>query len=195
MSGKNQTRVDGDDLDQRSQRTRRALLDSLIGLVHTRRYEDVAVGDIVQGARLGRSTFYDHYRGKDDMLVETMGPMLDVMADVAAGGADVAALEQVLRHFMDNRAFARQLFTSVSAREVSLRISRELALRIEVHLRRRSAGAPSDSGVTAALLAAQVAEAQFAWVRIWLFDDQACTPEALARAMQLTATGAIAALL
>lgn len=105
MSGKKPTSAAKRDEDQRSHRTRKALLDSLIDLVHGRRYDEVAVGDIVEGAKVARSTFYDHYRGKDDMIVETMGGMLDVMADVASKEQDVLALELVLRHFNENKTF------------------------------------------------------------------------------------------
>ncbi len=195
MSGKKPTIAAKSDEDQRSHRTRKALLDSLIDLVHGRRYDEVAVGDIVEGAKVARSTFYDHYRGKDDMIVETMGGMLDVMADVASGEQDVLALELVLRHFNENKTFARQLFTSAAGRDVMLRISRQLSELIEERLKLRTVSRPESSLLPLSMIASQLAESQFALVKSWLAADTTCTSAELARAIQRSASGSIAALL
>ena len=54
--------------DQRVQRTRTLLHDALASLVHEKRYDDIAVQEILARADVGRSTFYAHYRGKDELL-------------------------------------------------------------------------------------------------------------------------------
>ncbi|MEO6708691.1 MAG: TetR/AcrR family transcriptional regulator [Planctomycetota bacterium] len=189
MSGEKET-----DDDQRTLKTRQALLDSLKGLVNQRRYEDFAVGDIIDQAEVGRSTFYDHYRGKDDMLVETMGHMLDVMAGVASEHGDVERLEAVLRHFHDNRKFAKDFFGKSPGLPVMARITRELARRIESELEQRRSRGGAEPSVPAAWIAQQLAEAQFAWIRAWLADDAACTPAELAKAMRSSALGSISGL-
>lgn len=191
MSGNHRTHENGGAADAKVQKTRQALLDSLIGLVRDKRYDQIDVGDIVGDAEVGRSTFYDHYRGKDDMLVETMGHMLDVMAAVA-GPSDVAPqLEAVLRHFQENRRFAQHLFSSPSARPVMERITRALALRIEARLDARAGAEPA---IPARWLAAQLAESQFVVIRAWLGDDGARTPSQVARALRDSAAATIAAL-
>ncbi len=70
--------------DRRVQRTQALLQDALLALIEEKGYAAVTVQDILDRANLGRSTFYTHYRDKDDLLVsgfehlkslfETSGP-------------------------------------------------------------------------------------------------------------------------
>ena len=55
-------------MDRRIQRTRRLLGDALLALIVEKGYAAITVQDILDRANLGRSTFYAHYRDKDDLL-------------------------------------------------------------------------------------------------------------------------------
>ncbi|MGH9856414.1 MAG: TetR/AcrR family transcriptional regulator, partial [Acidobacteriota bacterium] len=55
--------------DRRVQRTRELLRDALTSAVLEKGYEATTVQDILDRANLGRSTFYAHYRDKDELLV------------------------------------------------------------------------------------------------------------------------------
>jgi AcrR family transcriptional regulator len=55
-------------LDRRVRRTRRALREALIALIVERGYEKVTVQDVLDRADIGRSTFYAHYRDKDELF-------------------------------------------------------------------------------------------------------------------------------
>ncbi|MEU4341543.1 helix-turn-helix domain-containing protein [Nocardia sp. NPDC023852] len=57
--------------DRRVRRTREALHRALIELMIERGYERVTVSDIIDRADVGRSTFYAHYRDKDDLLISS----------------------------------------------------------------------------------------------------------------------------
>ena len=54
--------------DRRVQRTRQLLNEALMALIVEKGYEATTVQDILDRANLGRSTFYAHYRDKDDLL-------------------------------------------------------------------------------------------------------------------------------
>src|SRR5215212_11646165 len=54
--------------DRRVQRTRALLHDALVSLVHEKSYDDIVVKEILARADVGRSTFYAHYRDKDELL-------------------------------------------------------------------------------------------------------------------------------
>ncbi|MFC9998001.1 TetR/AcrR family transcriptional regulator [Nocardia sp. NPDC127526] len=56
-------------MDRRVRRTRMALHIALIELMKERSYARITVQDIIDRADVGRSTFYAHYRDKDDLLV------------------------------------------------------------------------------------------------------------------------------
>jgi AcrR family transcriptional regulator len=55
--------------DRRVSRTRRLLLDALMALIEERGYENITVQDILDLADVGRSTFYAHFRDKDELLL------------------------------------------------------------------------------------------------------------------------------
>ncbi len=58
--------------DRRVQKTRKLLHEALIALLHEKRYDDIVVKEILDRANVGRSTFYTHFRDKDDLLVSGM---------------------------------------------------------------------------------------------------------------------------
>ena len=54
--------------DRRVQKTRALLHGALVSLVHEKPYDDIVVKEILARADVGRSTFYAHYRDKDELL-------------------------------------------------------------------------------------------------------------------------------
>ena len=70
-------------LDRRIQRTRPLLQEALFHLIVERGYERITIADITERANLGRTTFYLHYRDKDDLLQESIKALLhDLHLDV-----------------------------------------------------------------------------------------------------------------
>jgi AcrR family transcriptional regulator len=55
--------------DRRVQRTRQLLQDALVALILEKGYQKITIQDIIDRANVGRSTFYSHYRDKDDLLL------------------------------------------------------------------------------------------------------------------------------
>jgi len=56
--------------DRRTQKTRKALSEALISLMFEKSYESIVVQDILDRANIGRSTFYTHFRDRDELLVD-----------------------------------------------------------------------------------------------------------------------------
>jgi|HubBroStandDraft_6_1064221.scaffolds.fasta_scaffold53936_1 AcrR family transcriptional regulator len=54
--------------DRRVKRTRQLLADALVSLMVERGYEEVTIQQILDRAGVGRSTFYVHFRDKEDLL-------------------------------------------------------------------------------------------------------------------------------
>jgi AcrR family transcriptional regulator len=65
--------------DRRAMRTRTALHEAMIGLVLTRDYEAISVSDIADRANVGRSTFYTHFTGKDDLVRNAAEHLRDML--------------------------------------------------------------------------------------------------------------------
>ena len=65
--------------DRRILRTQEALIHGLLELIETIPYDLITVRDIIQHANVGRSTFYGHYRSKDDLLIGGFEHLLDLL--------------------------------------------------------------------------------------------------------------------
>ena len=57
--------------DRRISRTRRLMHEALMTLIVEKGYETITVQDILDRADVGRSTFYAHYRDKDELLLSS----------------------------------------------------------------------------------------------------------------------------
>lgn len=55
--------------DRRVVRTRQVLGAALVDLMHTRKFDDITVQQVLDRARVGRATFYTHFRNKNDLLL------------------------------------------------------------------------------------------------------------------------------
>ena len=62
--------------DRRVEKTQRALHEALIALIREKDYDEIAVREILDRANVGRSTFYTHYRDKDELLVSGIHEMV-----------------------------------------------------------------------------------------------------------------------
>ena len=69
-------RTAGDSPDRRVQKTHALLHRALGQLIREKDYDQITVGDILERADVGRSTFYTHFRDKDELLVSAMHDVL-----------------------------------------------------------------------------------------------------------------------
>ena len=62
--------------DRRIQKTRKLLRDALASLIREKPYDVISIKEILDRANVGRSTFYTHFRDKDELLVSAVHDML-----------------------------------------------------------------------------------------------------------------------
>lgn len=159
------------DLDRRTQRTRRAIFDALVRLIFARRYDTIRTADLIEEAGVGRSTFYEHFRNKDDVLVAVIDPIFLPLAIAATGRGSRAALRATLEHVWEQRAFGRALFEPA----LLPKLQRKLAGMIEARL---PDAVPE--GPPPALVAMGAAAGQLAMLRMWLVGEASCSADVLA---------------
>jgi AcrR family transcriptional regulator len=85
--------------DERARRTRDRLGNAFVALIHEKPIENVTVQDVLNRAKVGRSTFYLHFRDKNDLLLsqlevflETMSTLLSVHKETSYRVAPVAEM-------------------------------------------------------------------------------------------------------
>lgn len=62
--------------DRRIRKTRTVLQEALVALIHEKEYDSIVVKEILHRANVGRSTFYTHFRDKDELFVSGIHEML-----------------------------------------------------------------------------------------------------------------------
>jgi AcrR family transcriptional regulator len=67
-------------VDERIRRTRARLGSALVALIHEKAFNDVTVQEVLDRASVGRSTFYLHFRNKNDLLLSQLEMFLDTMS-------------------------------------------------------------------------------------------------------------------
>lgn len=73
-------------------RTKASLHDALIGLAREKPYPAIAVKEILNRANVGRSTFYTHFRDKDDLLESGIHEVLQAARGAARSQSAVERL-------------------------------------------------------------------------------------------------------
>jgi AcrR family transcriptional regulator len=61
--------------DRRVQRTRLTLRSAMVSLIREKGFEALTVQDIIDRANVGRSTFYSHFKSKEDLLTGSVAMM------------------------------------------------------------------------------------------------------------------------
>jgi len=90
-------------MDRRQQKTRKAVFDALGRLLKTKAFYDITVQDILDEANIGRSTYYDHFQSREDLLKAMCD---DLFVHIAEGAqeheGDIEGLfHHVLEHLGD----------------------------------------------------------------------------------------------
>jgi AcrR family transcriptional regulator len=102
--------------DARVQRTRDQLGTALIQLIVEKPINDVTVQDVHDRAGVGRSTFYLHYRDKDDLLVSQLEMFLEFMSTSLSVRKDksnrVAPVAEMFEHIGNQNKLYRVLSDS-----------------------------------------------------------------------------------
>ncbi len=97
--------------DRRIERTRRALREALVALIHERGWEELSVQDVCDRADVGRSTFYLHFADKEDLLSGAFHHLRRALrTDLSAPGDAARPLgftAAMIRHAYENQRLFR----------------------------------------------------------------------------------------
>lgn len=105
--------------DRRTKLTRQRLHEALVSLAIERGYDAITVQEVLDRAEIARSTFYAHFRDKEDLLLSGFrdkGGALFCNPSAAKGGGVFAGLAiSLFEHVYENRALANAFSGSASS--------------------------------------------------------------------------------
>ena len=152
-------------MDLRIRRTRDRLGEAIMQLLQEKEFETITVQDVLDRAHVGRSTFYTHFRDRDDLFLSEVDEFYQHMAMGLSGkpGERVLPVREMFAHMAEVREFVLALMASGRMQDVIGLAREHFARGIAVRLAelRRARGisiaqrGPLAHGLAGALLSMQ----------------------------------------
>ena len=169
--------------DRRANRTRRSLSEALVELIQEKRFDEITVQNVIDRANVGRSTFYSHFRDKEDLFQRDWERFLDEFAghidwEKATGNCEgpFIPVTYLFSHLQEYHHFYKGLVRSRKTDAVFKSGLRHLSKSIETGLGLRLPGR-SASAVPIPILSNYLASELFALLQWWLDHDMPYSPE------------------
>jgi AcrR family transcriptional regulator len=174
---------DTEALGRQAARTRGLIRQAFLELLFERDFPAVTMAAVAERANIGRSTLYEHFQTKDALFRDTSRWPMSGLAGLVAAPTLPEDFGDLLRHFRDNRGLCRVLI-HLPAYGTMQKVLAEL---IEPRLGRAGRLPP-------ALVAMQIATAQFALLMPWVLGQVAVAPADLADALYRSSNAIASAL-
>jgi AcrR family transcriptional regulator len=162
----------------------------MVALMQEQSFESITVQHVLDRAGIGRSTFYSHYRDKDDLFFSDVDDFwrkaTTSLWHLDENSTRVAPIRELLAHVADVRDFYNALVTSGRVHDVMELGEGHFARSIEqrlAHLNRRDnvaapravnpkPAAPAAADISRKVLAQALAGALFSLLRWWIVHDK-----------------------
>ena len=99
--------------DARVRRTRDALGDALVALMQEKPFDTITVQDVLDRAKVGRSTFYSHYSDKDDLLMSDAEEFFESVAMLLSVRGDTSDRVFPVKEFFSHITEAKQFLDAL----------------------------------------------------------------------------------
>jgi AcrR family transcriptional regulator len=160
-------------------RTKASLHNALIGLAREKPYPSIAVKEILDRANVGKSTFYTHFRDKDDLLESGIQEILRSIQNQRFSGKPleriVAFSLPVLKHIDEHRRAAGPKMKREGRVIMHRHMQHVLTTLIADELARMTLG--PNAQMPRDLIARHVASTFVLVLNWWVESDPALTPE------------------
>lgn len=168
--------------DKRVARTRDRLGDAMIALILEKPFDSITVQEVLDRAGVGRSTFYAHYKDKDDVLISEVDEFFSDVATQVADSGEQSDRVVPAREFLHHLKGARPLLAAFTASGRIHDIWELAQAHFARGIEQRLAALPRAAGLKASERAARasaLAGSFLALIRWWLDHDCPETPEAM----------------
>lgn len=181
--------------DRRIQRTRLSLRTALMELIKEKDYDALSIEEITERANVGRTTFYLHYKDKEDLLMEEFSTILYERAMVLSeipfsvwlqisdedpkNSKSLQPLLLVFQHIYENSELYYLLLQSSNSSKVIERIRKITTDSIVkfVEAKKETDPIPLLAEVPIEFFAAFFSGALISVVSWWISEDMKHTPE------------------
>jgi AcrR family transcriptional regulator len=156
--------------DKRITRTQHALRDALLELIVECGYEKLTIQQILDRSRVGRATFYLHYRSKEDLLRTSLGGLREQLIQARYSGSTSRMRFGFSLAFFQHIDGHRKLYRAIVGRESGAIVDRQMRILLAdlVGEDLKSPRHRAHVGSAADLAAQYVAGALMAIVTWWL---------------------------
>ena len=180
-----------DPADRRARRTRAAIRSAFNRLILERGYAALTPGGIAEAADIGRSTFYEHYRGVDDLLAKSLGSLLAPLAGGCFEPRPPEDARRMVEHIWENRRLAQVLFKD----DTHAIVLRSFAAEFEAPLHRHLCSSGFTPLLAPNLIALQLAASQLAVLSAWVSGRSGHSAQEIALALHAGGRASILALM
>lgn len=135
------------DKDRRIQKTKKLLHEALGELIREKPYDEIIVQEILDRANVGRSTFYTHFRDKDELLVSGIHDLLESVHASEGLSSTGKQYERIIgfglpvfEHIYQHRRAGAAMMVAGGRAVVHERLQRIVAERIASEVRKHVEG-------------------------------------------------------
>jgi AcrR family transcriptional regulator len=175
--------------DRRSQRTRHLLSAAFVELLREKGYHAITVSDIIKRANIGRSTFYSHYRDKDDLFVGELDRVIEVLNNRNPHQEEMPFFPslELFRHVGEEYELYKALVWTPGIDLLIKHLQTSLSARIEQGLQKNG----GDLDIPLPILANFLAGSFLTLLKWWLENKKIYSPEVMNAIFQRLTTAGI----
>jgi AcrR family transcriptional regulator len=161
--------------DRRSQRTRHLLSAAFVELLKEKGYSAITVSDIIERANIGRSTFYSHYRNKDDLFVGELDRVIELLSHRIPNQEETPFFPSLglFRHVGEEYELYKALLWGPGIDLLIKHLQKSLSKRIEQGLQENG----REFNIPLPILASFVAGSFLTILKWWLENKMIYSPE------------------
>jgi AcrR family transcriptional regulator len=173
--------------DRRSQRTRHLLSAAFVQLLREKGYSAITVSDLIELANVGRSTFYFHYRDKDDLFVQELDRVIEVLNDGIPDHGEMPFFPSLglFRHVGEEYELYKALLWTPGIDLLIKHLQASLSLRIEQGLEKSR----SNLAIPHPILANFIAGSFLTLLKWWLENKMVYSAEEMDTMFKRLVTG------
>lgn len=169
--------------DRRIRRTQKLLGEALMELTLEKGYKNITIQDVTERADIGYRTYFRHYAGLDELLIDVAKSRLDDIYELLDLPASDTVLENPVMYF---REIGRRLFEHIQQNQTELRfllMDNSLRFVLEPVMKRACERAEENlrklpqTNISAALAANHIIASAFSLMRWWLENEMPHSPE------------------